>query len=76
MPHHDVGIRLDVVGDIIGYVGQLHWYAGGCRRCFHSDDGSVDARGYIVLYLEDLVDWQRCVIAFVSKWRFNACFGL
>ena len=32
MPHHDVGIRLDVVGDIIGYVGQLQWIIAEALR--------------------------------------------
>ena len=61
MSHHDHCIRLYLVGGVVGDVGWFHRYAGRCNGSTHSAYGHADVGGSFVLYLEDLVDWKKCV---------------
>ena len=59
MPCHDLGLRPDLAGGIVGHVGKLHRATCRCDGGFDTGGGSLDAGCGFVLYLKDLVDRKR-----------------
>ena len=56
MSCHDLGLRPDLAGGIVGHVGELHRAPCRCVGGFDTSGSSLDAGCGFVLYLEDLVD--------------------